>query len=100
MNTATEIAMERWNQDVRFRAIVQASVVRAMDEYGDIDPDHARQDAHEIALRAAMFALSQAFDEDREITTLRIERDHYKELARQGLMFMRPAYRVERGEVK
>ena len=86
--TATEL----YQRDARFRMQVMAAVAQAMDECRKyMDEDNLRlRDVHEVATRAAVQALKDAFDGDVEIANLRIERDHYKKLAEDALL-MRPA---------
>lgn len=85
-------ATELYERDARFRMQVMAAVAQAMDEcrkYMDED-DLRMRDVREVATRAAVQALKNAFDGGVEITNLRIERDHYKRLAEE-LLLMRPA---------
>ena len=85
-------AIDLYERDARFRMQVMAAVAQAMDECRKyMDEDHLRlRDVHEVATRAAIQALKNAFDGDVEITHLRIERDHYKKVAENALL-MRPA---------
>ena len=85
-------ALELYQRDARFRMQVMAAVAQAMDECRKyMDEDNLRlRDVHEVATRAAVQALKNAFDGDLEITSLRIERDHYKKVA-EDAMIRRPA---------
>lgn len=86
--TATKL----YERDARFRMQVTSAVARAMEECRQhVDEENLRmRDVHEVATRAAVQALKDAFDGDVEIANLRIERDHYKKLAEDALL-MRPA---------
>lgn len=86
--TATEL----YERDARFRMQVTSAVARAIEECRQyMDEDNLRmRDVHEVATRAAVQALKDAFDGDVEIAHLRIERGHYKKLADE-LVHMRPS---------
>ena len=85
-------AVKLYERDARFRMQVTSAVTRAMEECRQhVDEENLRmRDVHEVATRAAIQALKDAFDGDVEIAHLRIERDHYKKLAEDALL-MRPA---------
>lgn len=64
-------AREKWEKDVRFRALAEMAVVRAIRDHGPIDRERPERDSHRIALQACVLALSQAFDNDAELTEAR-----------------------------
>jgi hypothetical protein len=81
-------ALEAYQHDQRFRATCISAVAEAMHDAQNVlrGPDEIRErEVYEIALHACMLALKRAFDNDAELAVTRIERDHYKKLAVQGL---------------
>lgn len=69
------------NNDFLLRRIAEASAYEAMQAYGSIDPAHATEDAHEVALRAAAIAVARMMNEGDGLAALKAERDHFKEVA-------------------
>ena len=85
-------AMEIWQRDRRLHAIVLSSVASAMQEHGPVDPERADRDAHDIALKAALLAVTRIVEEDAELKHARMERDAFRKLAEETISLspMRP----------
>lgn len=73
-------------RDLRFSALVtsvSAETVRDLESYYDI----AAREMHEIAYRSAALMLSRIYNEDAELLALRHERDLYKKMLEEHLLF-------------
>lgn len=82
-------ARKKYDNDARFRAMALMSVARAMDNHGPIDPERVEAAAHNIALEACVLALSQAFDNDMELTEARAMIEKLKGLVLEAA-YLRP----------
>lgn len=78
METATDLL----RKDLAFRAIINSAVAEAWSQFNERDiGEITERDARELAAITSAIALKRAFDEDAEITRLRIENEHYKATA-------------------
>ena len=80
-----------YERDHRLRMLAQSAVSQVMQHHRDLDnrPIETR-DVHNIALKAVVIALTRTYDEDAEIKTLRMERDHYRKIAEEALHLRQP----------
>jgi hypothetical protein len=83
-------AMDQFQRDRRFQMIAQSCAAFALEAHGPVDPERADQEAHDIALAATVMLLQRVYTEDAELLTLRLERDHYKELVEEVLVLIPP----------
>lgn len=60
----------------RTHALVETAVAAAMQDFGPIHPDHAREAAYRIATAAAINVLRLVYDRDGEIKELRAINQH------------------------
>jgi hypothetical protein len=100
MTGICERAMETYRRDARTRAIIDATARFVVDEFGSFTAgiEHI---AGDIALKAAAIAAQRIYDEDGEIAALRIERDHYRDRALQGLQLAgAPQYIISGGKMQ
>lgn len=82
MTTAADLM----RNDLAFRAYVRSAVAEAHCQFDIPDVlDISEGAALDLAALAASIALKRAFDNDAEITRLRIENEHYKKMALIGL---------------
>lgn len=81
MKSSAKRAIESYQSDARFRAVAMSCVAEAQHEYGQIDPERADEEAYHLATRATITLLQRIYEEDSELSALKIERDHYKEIA-------------------
>ena len=84
-------AISIYNNDARFHMICLSAVHEAMDRARDWMGEIELRDVHDIALDAAIIALKRAFDENAELSAIRMERDHYKAMALQFAALTPPA---------
>lgn len=86
MDDITKSAIDSLHRMNRSRMMAMSCVADALAAYGEIDPDDARQAAHDIATHATVTLLQRIYEGDAEIATLRIERDHYRKLVEKALL--------------
>ena len=79
------LAIDRYRNDARFRALAMSTVSRAMHDHGRVDPYKADRDACDIATTACVVLLETIFQEDAELNAMRRERDEYKKIAERAL---------------
>lgn len=101
MTTATGqriIDMERiykmHSTDLRARQIVDMCVAKALNERGEPDERNVKRYAADIATEAVSALLLYIYDADGEINRLAVERDHYKRIAEEALLFAAPRISV------
>jgi hypothetical protein len=83
--TAIEAAIKLYRYDARARQIVDMCVAHGLNERGEPDErDFARYSA-DVATEAVALLLRYIYDNDGEIQRLVVERDHWKQLAENGL---------------
>jgi transposase len=97
MKTATDqriVDMKRiykmHSTDLRARQIVDMCVAKALNERGEPDERNAKRYAADIATEAVSALLLYIYDDDGEINRLAVERDHYKRIAEESLLFTAP----------
>jgi hypothetical protein len=97
MRTATDqriIDMDRiykmHSKDSRARQIVDMCVAKALNDRGEPDERNVKRYAADIATEAVSALLLYIYDSDGEINRLAVERDHYKRIAEQALLFTAP----------
>jgi hypothetical protein len=97
MSTATDqriIDMDRiykmHSTDLRARQIVDMCVAKALNERGEPDERNIKRYAADIATGAVSALLLYIYDDDGEINRLAVERDHYKRIAEESLLFAAP----------
>lgn len=78
-------AIELAQRDLRFRRLVDVAVAKAMSDHGRVNPERAERDAHRIATNAAMTVAALILEGDAELVAAREERDHYRNLAINGM---------------
>lgn len=90
MKIKSERAIELYQKEQRFRMLVLSAVGRAMQDYGEIDPDRNRQAAAEIAAHACAMLLETIYREDAEIAALREQLDQMTKVAQNALRLVPP----------
>jgi hypothetical protein len=77
----TRNAIDSYNRDARFRALVNSAISRARAEHCAIDPECVEAEVFRIAQMTAMFLLQSVYEDDAELGRLRFERDTFKAAA-------------------
>ncbi len=86
--TATQMI----NKDNLFRQIVEVSVIEAIREHGEIDPERAQDAAYEIAMTAVRNAVARLLEGGEGLAALIIERDAYRKMAENALAYVSPVH--------
>ena len=84
-------ATELYRDDARIRQMIDSCVHHALSKEGSRIDDHKDQEkAANAALWACSLLAARILTEDAELYHTRLERDHYKKLAMDGLFFSGP----------
>lgn len=85
-----QMAKDMQQNDIRAIRLVDSLAIEALHEHGPIDPSRAEQAVFDIARRAALLMHAAIYFEDGELTQARAERDGYKKIAEEALLFAPP----------
>lgn len=85
-------AIERYQNDARFRALADQACARAMETLPRDRYEFERRDIHRAMQEACVFLLESVLTNDAELNAMRHERDLYKQFAEEsvGLRPMAP----------
>jgi hypothetical protein len=85
--TALEAGVKLYRHEHDANQIVDMCVAHALNESGEPDEYNVRRWAHDVAVLATTTLLQRLYTNDWEIRRLREERDHYKRVAEESLLY-------------